>query len=120
MTSNTDIIWNAITDSAKKKFDYNSFEEQFSDVDENLADNLLFKIIIGFASEKSTEIISLELFNELMLIGFIWELKDIHDFIKEKEKLLKIEIYSSQLAISLLEDGNDPMTVLHSINQLLV
>jgi len=53
-----------------------------------------------------------------MLIGFIWELKDIHDFIKEKH--LKIKIFSSQLAISSLEDGNDSLTVLHSINQILV
>jgi|JI6StandDraft_1071083.scaffolds.fasta_scaffold427488_1 hypothetical protein len=119
MTTSADIVWNAITDSAKKKFDYSSFEEQFIDVDENLADNLLFKIIIGFASKKTDEIISLELFNEMMMIGFIWKLEDIQDFIKDKDKVLKSEIYSSQLAGSLLEDGNDPLMVLNSINQLL-
>jgi len=119
MTTSSDIVWNAITDSAKNKFDYKSFEEQFIDVDQNLADNILFKIIIGFASKKTDEVISLELFNEMMIIGFIWKLEDIQDFIKGKDKLLKSEIYSSQLAGSLLEDGNDPSMVLNSITQLL-
>lgn len=54
-----------------------------------------------------------------MMIGFVWKLEDIQDFIKDKDKLLKLEIYTSQLAGTLLEDGNDPLMVLNSINQLL-
>ncbi len=119
MASGADIVWNTITDSAKNKFDYNLFKEQFDDEDENLADNILFKTIIGFASKKTNEVISLELFNEMMMIGFIWELEDIQEFIKDKESLLKLEIYSSQIANSLLEDGKDPLMVLNAINQLL-
>jgi len=119
MTQNADLVWNAITDSAKKKFDYKSFEEQFAEIDENLADNILFKILIGFASKKTDEIISHELFNEMMMIGFIWKLEDIKDFIKDKGKTFKLEIYLSQLASSLLEDGSDPVMVLSSISPLL-
>jgi hypothetical protein len=46
MKNSSEIIWNSITDNAKKKFDYKSFEEQFIEIDENLADNTLFKIIV--------------------------------------------------------------------------
>jgi hypothetical protein len=119
MTDNTELIWGTITDSAKKKFDYNSFEEQFAEIDENLADNILFKIIIGFASNKTSEKISLELFNELMMIGFLWKLEEVQKFVNDKDKTLKLEIYSSQLASSLLQDGNDPLAVLNSVRQLL-
>lgn len=119
MTQDTDLVWNAITDSAKKKFDYKSFEEQFSEIDENLADNILFKILIGFAGNKTSEIISHELFNEMMMIGFIWKLDDIKDFIKDKDKTFKLEVYLCQLANSLLEDGAAPVVVLNSINHLL-
>lgn len=119
MTTNTELIWNIITDSAKRKFDYDSFEKQFIEIDESLADNILFKVIIGFASNKTSERISLELFNEMMLIGFMWKLEDIQSFVNDKDKILKLEIYSSQLASSLLQDGNDPSIVLNSINQIL-
>lgn len=88
-------------------------------MDKELANNILFKIIIGFASKKSSEIISIELFNEMMMIGFVWKLEDIQAFIKDKDTLFKTEIFSSQLANSLLEDGNDPIMVLNSIHQLL-
>lgn len=119
MTSSSDIVWDTITNSAKTKFDYTSFEEQFDDEEENLADNILFKTIIGFVNKKTNEVIALELYNDMMMIGFIWELEDIQEFIKDKEILLKSEIYACQIANSLLEDGKDPLMVLNAINQLL-
>lgn len=119
MKNKEDIVWNAITDSAKSKFDYSSFEEQFKEIDEDLADNILFTIIIGLASKKTKELISHELFNQIMMMGLHWKLEDIKSFIADKDKLFSSEIFSSTIAYSLLEEGNDPYVVLNSINQLL-
>ena len=119
MDQTIDLIWNAITNSAKRKFDYSDFEKQFIEINENMADNILFQVIIGFASKKSSEVISSGLFNQMLMTGFIWKLEDIKDFVAGKDKLFSIEIYASQLANSLLDDGNEPAAVLNSITQLL-
>lgn len=118
-SASTDFIWNAIVNSAKRKFDYNSFAEDFNEINENLAENVLFKIILGFASEQTSEIISLELFNEIMMMGLFVKKEDIRIFVAGKDKILNLEIYATQLAGSLLQDGKDPVAVLDSVNQLL-
>jgi len=114
-----DLIWNRITDSAKKKFDYKTFESEFNKIDDNIAENIIFQIIVGFASDKTEEIIALELYNQMLMTGFVWQLDEIQKFIEDKKSLLKIEIYSAQLASSMLQDDNDPLSVLNGINQLL-
>ena len=119
MTDTRDLIWNAITDSAKTRFDYGSFEKEFNEIDANIAENILLKVIEGFANRQTDEIISLELFNQMMMIGSIWKKEDIMAFVEGKDKLLKLEIYTIQLAYSLLQDGGDPLVVLNSVKQLL-
>ena len=108
-------IWNLIIDSAKKKFDFLSFEKDFP-FD---TDGVIFKIITGFAAEQKKEILVLELHNQMLPIGFNWDRKDIAKFIEGKESLFKIEIYACQLAIDMLNNGNDTISVFNSISQLL-
>ena len=117
--SENDLVWNTITNSAKRRFDYKDFSEGFNDSNENVADNLLFKIIVGFVENKSSKIISLELFSSLMIHGLIWELKEIESFVEGKEKVFKIEIFATKIAIDLLQDGNNPESVVMAIGQLL-
>lgn len=119
MNNSTDLVWDAITNSAKGKFDYHSFEESFNEVDENFAESILLKIIIGFANEKTEEVISLEILNELLMIGFAVELEEIENLVKGKRNILKAEVFTTQMAHSLLEQGNDPVMVLKSIGLLL-
>lgn len=114
-----DLIWNKITNSAKKKFDYKSFEAGFKEIDENLAENILFKVIVSFASEDTKEFISAKLFSEMLLIGFMWEKDQINAFLRNKDKELCLEIYVTQLANSMLEDGNNATSVLNNVNQLI-
>jgi len=113
------IVWNRITNSARKKFDFILFEKSFSDINENIAENIVFQVILGYASNKTGEIISLEIFNQILLMGFKWNLDDIKEFVFEKKKLFEIEIFTTQLAISMLQEGGDPLAVLNAIDPLL-
>ena len=115
MKSIEDKIWDSITDSAKGKFDYSTFKENFP-FD---PDRIIFKIIMGFAMNKKKEILTLELFNEILMTGFKWDEKEIAKFIEDKEKLFKQEIYASQFASNLLNTGHEPIFVFESISKLL-
>lgn len=114
-----DIIWDTITNKAKTRFDFEKFAKKFSELDENMADIILFQIIVGFASNEKEEIIAAKLFSNFLLTGFIWDKKEIDKFLSDKKDVLKIEIYVTQLANDLLRNGNDPVSVLNSVNQLL-
>lgn len=113
------IIWDTITDSAKTKFDYDSFAKPFLDFDEQIPENILFKVIISLAAKEKAEVISYTILNELIMIGFKVDKSEIDNFIKEKGELLKLEIYCSQLASDMLQNGDDTSFVLKSIKQLL-
>lgn len=108
-----------ITNSAKRKFDFVAFEKEFEDLGENLASAILFEIIAAFANEEKSEIISIKLFDELLLTGIAWELDEINKFLIGKEEILKVEIYTTQMASKMINDGIDPLVVLNFINQML-
>ncbi|MGB3949343.1 MAG: hypothetical protein WBM13_15260 [Bacteroidia bacterium] len=115
MKSIEEKIWDSITNSAKGKFDYVSFKENFS-FDPDI---IIFKIIMGFSVKTKKEILILQLHNELLLTGIVWDKKEIAKFVEDKENLFKIEIFASQVASNLLNEGNDPISVFNSISQLL-
>jgi hypothetical protein len=115
MKSIEDKIWDTITNSAKGKFDYDSFRENFL-ID---PDMVIFMIILGFASGKSKEMIKMELFNQMLMTGFKWKVEDIADFINDKEELFKLEINLSKTSKNMLDAGNEPLIVYNLISQLL-
>lgn len=112
-----DIIWNNITDSAKRKFDYQTFSETFENYHSNIAENIIFQIIIGLANNKSE--LKYELNNQLFQLGIKWDVTEISSFIDEKKNVFKNEIYATQLAMDLLQNGNEPIAVLNSIQFLI-
>lgn len=114
-----DIVWDAITNNAKRKFDFAEFASDFNDIDENIAENILFQIIASFAGDKSEEFIAHELFNQMVLTGFMWDIEDIKTFLADKRELLKVEIFAAQIAFNLIEDGTEPFIVLSKIQPLL-
>jgi hypothetical protein len=114
-----EIIWRTIADSAKKRFDYASFEKEFFEIDKNIADNILFNILGGLASGETHNIISEKLFNKILLTGFKWNKKDIIEFLKDKKDLLKIEINATRLAGEMLNSGTNQNSILVAINQIL-
>jgi len=113
MKSTEEIIWNIITDSAKKKFDFGSLEDEYP-LD---ADMLIFTIITEFAVGTPDNVIIAKLTSELLLLGYQW--KEVDEFVREKRQLFNLEIYLTQLAGDMLQDGIEPEAVLHSISQLV-
>lgn len=114
-----DLIYNRITDSAKLKFDYAEFAMGFEGMPNHVPENFLFGVIAGFASDDSKETVVAKLFNEVLMMGFMVDRKELIDFVEGKEKLFSLEIYVLQLASTMLQNGDDPLGVLNSVNQLL-
>ena len=65
-------IYDLITDSAKTRFDYKAFETEFSmpDMDLNVADKVLWQILMYLAMDDQPETIALRVRNDIMLSGF--------------------------------------------------
>ncbi len=112
-----EIIWDAITDSAKNKFDYQNFSETFDNIHSNIAENIIFQIIIGLANNKNE--LKYELHNQILQLGIKWDITEISLFLEDKNVVFKNEIYATQLAMDLLQNGTEPIAVLNSIQFLL-
>jgi hypothetical protein len=114
-----ELIFETILGSAKKKFDFDTFQSGFHEIGSNLAENILAKTLKGFASGQKPEIISAELFNEVLMLGIEWDKGEIAKFVADKEKTLSLEIYASKLAMSMLREGIKPISIVNSLNQML-
>jgi len=111
--------WELIIDNAKTKFDYKSFLETLSGLPKTVTDNILFLVIIAYASNKSNFLIAAELFNEILMLGYVWELESIKEFVNDKDEVFSLEIFLSGLATGMIKNGSDSTDVLLSISQLL-
>jgi hypothetical protein len=113
-------IWDAITNSAKKKFDYQSFEQGFHDFGEvNIAENILFQVIVRFASGETKESVAANLTSEVFLLGCDFKEQVLESFLEHKEAELKTEIHITRLAHTMLEEGAHPAAVLETVQKLL-
>jgi hypothetical protein len=110
-----DLIWDSITNSAKKKNDFASFKKDYP-LD---ADMILFKIIVDFAIKKDLEIIANEIHAQLLMTGFMWKMEEIIDFLNGNKEFLKLEISVAKLASDMLQTGSDPVSVYKSMQLLL-
>lgn len=119
MKSTTDTIFDQITDSAKKKFDYESFRLGFEDLPEYVPENFLFGVISGYAIGDEEHLIRIKLHNEILMLGFIFELDAIEKFLIGKKELFSKEIFITGIAIDMLNNGSDPLAVLNFTNQFL-
>lgn len=111
-----EMLWDEITNSAKKKFDYKTFAQE---IPESLADNFLFQAILLIAGNRPVLQIASELQMNLILAGFHMELDDLITFINEKKSILDLEVFASQIAMDLLADGTPPEHVYANVCQLL-
>lgn len=114
-----DLIFNRITESAKKRFDYKNFESDFEGLPTYIPKNLIFGVIAGYANSDTKETIAAKLLNEILMMGFMLNKEEFIDFVDDKKKLFELEIYVLQLSASMLDNGDDPNDVLQSVNQLL-
>ena len=120
MTPTEDIVWDTITDSAKKRFDYNNFKKIFEDLnEENVAENILFLIILGYVDEKSNSEIIVDINNNLLLLGCSFTDNDLRGFLENKNVELKNEIRAADVALSLLSQGVGIPGILVQIRSIL-
>lgn len=115
-----DIVWDRITDSAKRRIDYGGLVEAFDDIgDPNLPENVLFQVIVGRATGEDKETIASKLESHLMVLGIGVESGSLVDLIEEIEPAVSKEILATKAALIMFQEGNHPIDVLASINQLL-
>ena len=111
----TDKIWDTITDSAKRRFDYATLKEEFP----FNPDNFLFAIIMGLAVGEAKNTIALKLMNHMMMTGYEIEKDEILKIIVDNEKAFGLEVLATRMADNMLQEGGDPVTIYATIAQLL-
>ena len=115
-----DIVWDKIMDSANRRIDYEQLVAAFGDFgDPALSENFLFQVIIGRAAGEDTETIASKLESHLMVLGIGVENGSLVDLIEEIEPAVSKEILATKAALLMFQEGNHPIDVLASINQLL-
>jgi len=115
-----DIVWNAITDSAKNRFDYAKFQRAFADSGSYaLAENILFMTIAGHASRKSTSDIAANINQQFLLIGYSFPEIELNQFISERKTDLFREIEATEIAIAFFQMGLKPSDILVQVRCLL-
>jgi hypothetical protein len=120
MQHTEDIVWDAITDSAKTRFDYQAFERVFSDTgSSHLPENVLFLTIVGHAAEHSPDEIVADINRELALLGIGVSESDLRDFVTERRGDLKREVLATMTARALFEQGAKPPGVLVQVRSIL-
>lgn len=120
MKDTEDIIWDTITNSAKQRFDYKSFEEGIPKMgDRNVAENILFMIIAGLASGETKEGLAARLNTHMNMLGYIFEEHYLEKLLERKEEELKTEIIVTQFALAMLEQGTHPVAILNGVHQML-
>jgi hypothetical protein len=112
-------IWDIITDSAKKRFDYSEFENDFDEGYNHIPHNLIRLIISGFASEKTNIEIVATLFTEMLMIGLKWDKEDIKEFIKDKDIIFEDEIKIARKTNEMLKKGIKPESVLDTLVEFI-
>lgn len=101
-------IFNLITDSAKNRFDYDSFSDKIGD---ESADSLLFQIMVSLAIGESKELTVAKLNAQIMMMGLMMEKDSFVHFLEAREKDLGMHILALKIAQTNLEDGADPEDV---------
>lgn len=115
-----DIVWDRITDSAKRRIDYEELVEAFDAFgDPALPENVLFQVIIGRATGEDKGAIASKLESHLMVLGIGVENGSLVDLIAEVEPAVSKEILATKAALIMFQEGGDPIDVLAMVSQLL-
>jgi hypothetical protein len=113
------LIFEAIANSAKRRFDYAGFESDFGDFDGTIAQDILLETIILLASGKTPGDASAQLFAMVLSRGLFCEKAELDEFVKNKREELGLEIQVIKLAAQMLQDGTNPLAVLDFVRKML-
>lgn len=120
MENPEDIVWDTITDSAKKRFDFDEFAAGYSEFDDGtMAENTLFQTIIGLAQDNEIEDIADELSMQFLLIGLSVDKQEMINFVTERSKDSTLEIKAAYQAIVFYERGAQTPGILVQVRSIL-
>lgn len=107
-----------ITNSAKKRFDYEKMANAFNPVVDH--DFFLFQNILVNNTKEGKEKLLGETFNEFIMSGVVMEVSQLQGFMKQIEESCKLESFAMGMATDLMfHQGWHPQDVLTNITQLL-
>jgi len=116
-----DIVWNTITESAKRRFDYAGFKNRLSAAgDERVAEYTLFQIITGYAEELSREELLFKIQEELQLFSYSFSTEDLDEFLADKKEVLSAEIRAAKEALLGFAQGQEASSLLVQLRRLLL
>ncbi|MDB5274027.1 MAG: hypothetical protein JWO58_2394 [Chitinophagaceae bacterium] len=112
-----DIIWQAITNSAKKRFDYGSFSKEHPFV----TDKVLLKIIIDLASRKDKKAIASQVQEKVLEeSGKSWNIQEIETFIADKDQIFKREMFATGIFGNMLYEGNELEDMYYEVSKYIL
>lgn len=115
-----DVVWAAITESARRRFDYTELKKCLgASGDERVADFILFQMIEGFAENLSpTELLS-KLRGDLELLGYVIADNELNALLANKEEIMSAEIHAARTALSGFAEGQSTSDLLIQIHETL-
>jgi len=120
MNQPKDLIWNAITESAKRRFNFDAFEKLFATFgNDHVAENVLFLVIAGLAAGDSPETIAAGINGHLILVGHTFSKDALLKFIADRRADLGIEIGAAETAMASFAMGFQPPGVLVQVRSML-
>lgn len=117
---NSDRVWDVITESAKSRFDFDSFEQSFEGMGEtHIAENLLFMTLAGIAQDRSSEEIVKNIQRNFLLLGISVDTAEFVEFVDQRRKDSAAEIVATKTALALFEMGAETPGVLVQTRSIL-
>ncbi|WP_372845969.1 hypothetical protein [Pontiella sp.] len=115
-----DLVWAAITDCAKQRFDYRGFKYWLSEKgDERVAEYILFQIIEGLAEELSLAELALKLRGDLDLFGYPVAEGELTAFLAGKPEALAAEVLAAREALAGFAQGRPAPELLERMLETL-
>ncbi len=115
------LILKSIINSAKKRFDYASFESVFSAFDDNgkQAESILLSILEGFMDGDTQDRIAENLHGHMFPLGVDFENGYIENLLVLMQTELAREVSAAKLANTMIAQGKDPMAILLAVRKFL-
>ena len=114
------IVLDRITESAKKKIDFNALEEALNPYLD--PDFFVYETLCSLNNNETPQVIAARFFAESLMQGFVPGNKDFFvDIVQRITDNCKVEIYVLQLAATMMfTDGCNPAMVLVNLERLLI
>lgn len=108
------LLYGIILRSTKSRFNHAAFQSRFS----FNADPILVKLLEAYSAAKSDEQIVDEMRHAAFAYGHEWLKKDIHEFIRDKFFVFRLEIATTSLLKDMIDMGYSQSLISSIVSQL--